>query len=153
NANRQGPSRVTQTLRLVFILSGAATLIYQVCWQRVLGLYYGVGAISTAIIVSIFLLGLGVGALAAGRAAPRFSGSILMYVAMEAFLGLFGFASIPLITVVGRLSAGSSYWSMLIYVTLLLFIPTVLMGATLPVAIKILQAYKPDLLCNLSSYY
>src|SRR5262245_10440291 len=144
---------MTRTLYLVFFLSGMAALIYQVCWQRVLGLYYGVGTISTAIVVSIFLLGLGTGALAADRISSRFSNSILAYVAVEALIGLCGLASIPVITAVRRITAGSNYSSTLVCVTLLLFVPTALMGATLPLAVKILQASKPNFLRNVSSYY
>ena len=144
---------MTRTLHLVFFLSGVAALIYQVCWQQVLGLYYGIGTISTAIVVSIFLLGLGTGALAAGRISSKFSNSILAYVAVEALIGLCGLGSVPLITAVGRLTAGSDYSSMLVCVTLLLFVPTALMGATLPLAVTILQASKPNFLLNVSSYY
>src|SRR5262245_34202039 len=143
---------MTRTLYLVFFLSGMAALIYQVCWQRVLGLYYGVGTTSTAIVVIIFLLGLGTGALAADRISSRFSNPTLAYVAVEALIGVCGLGSIPLITAVGRITAGSDYSTMLIFVISLLFVPTALMGATLPLAVKILQASKPRLLWNVSSY-
>lgn len=142
-----------QILNAVFFLSGAAALTYQVCWQRILGLYYGVGPISTAIVVSIFMFGLGVGALAASHVSSRCSNPIRLYVIVEALIALFGFASIPLIMTVGRHTVGSDYSLMLIYVTLLLIIPTVLMGATLPIVVRILQTNNPNLLWSVSSYY
>ena len=57
---------VRSLLVFVFFLSGMDGLIYQVAWQRLLTVYYGVGPISTALIVTIFMLGLGVGALCGG---------------------------------------------------------------------------------------
>jgi spermidine synthase len=124
-----------QILNSIFFLSGAAALTYQTCWQRVLGLYYGVGPISTAIVVSVFMFGLGMGALAARPLWSRFSSPIRPYIAIEALIALFGFVSLPLLIGVGKLTAGSDYSLMLLYVTLLLLIPTVLMGATLPIVV------------------
>jgi len=34
-------------LRLVFFFSGFASLMYQVVWQRLLTVHYGVGAVAT----------------------------------------------------------------------------------------------------------
>ena len=58
-------------LTLIFFASGFASLVYQVVWQRLLTLYYGVSTVSIAIIVSVFLLGLGIGGLAGGLLAER----------------------------------------------------------------------------------
>ena len=51
---------------IVFFISGIAALIYQIAWQRLLTVHYGVGAISITLIVSVYMSGLGVGALAGG---------------------------------------------------------------------------------------
>ena len=50
-------------LGLVFFFSGLASLMYQVVWQRLLTVYYGVGPVATTLIVSTYMLGLGLGAL------------------------------------------------------------------------------------------
>ncbi|HMM37075.1 MAG TPA: spermidine synthase, partial [Thermoanaerobaculia bacterium] len=63
--------RVLAVTRVVFFLSGFSSLIYQVVWQRLLTLHYGVGAVSSALIVGVFLAGLGLGGLAGGRLAER----------------------------------------------------------------------------------
>jgi hypothetical protein len=54
--------RDAATVRLaaaLYLLSGAAALVYQVAWQRILALYTGVGLYSVAVIVAAFLAGLG----------------------------------------------------------------------------------------------
>ena len=50
---------------------GLPALIYQVTWQRVLTLYFGVDIYSTTVTVSTFMLGLGVGSLLGGWIADR----------------------------------------------------------------------------------
>lgn len=57
----------------LFFLSGAAALIYQTAWHRLLGLFAGADTIAAALVVGAFLLGLGVGSLAAGLYADRLS--------------------------------------------------------------------------------
>ena len=58
-------------LVLLFFVSGIAALIYQVCWQRLLFQAFGVDIESVTIIVSTFMLGLGLGALAGGQLSDR----------------------------------------------------------------------------------
>jgi spermidine synthase len=53
----------------------------------------------------------------------------------------------------GEVTAGADYWLAGICSFCFLLFPTVLMGATLPVAIQILQDFDPDLMANVSSYY
>ena len=58
-------------LSVLFLASGAAGLIYQVCWQRLLFAAFGSDLVSVTVIVSAFMAGLGLGALAGGWAADR----------------------------------------------------------------------------------
>src|SRR5437773_8034530 len=85
----------------VFFLSGMDSLIYQVAWQRLLTVYYGVGPISTALIVTIFMLGLGVGAWCGGALAERTRARIRAYMAVELMLGCFGLFSLPYLEILG----------------------------------------------------
>jgi spermidine synthase len=57
----------------LFFLSGAAALIYQTAWHRLLGLFAGADTIAAALVVGAFLLGLGIGSLVAGVWADRLS--------------------------------------------------------------------------------
>lgn len=54
-----------------FFISGCSALIYQVCWQRALYGVIGVDIDSITIIVSVFMLGIGMGGMAGGWLADR----------------------------------------------------------------------------------
>jgi len=58
-------------LYLLFFFSGVSGLIYQVVWVREFGTIFGNTIYSSSIVVSIFMLGLGVGSYLAGRWADR----------------------------------------------------------------------------------
>jgi MFS family permease len=125
-----------QLLMNLFALSGIAALIYQVCWQRLLFTAFGVDIESITIIVSAFMLGLGVGALAGGYLADRFPGSILLlFMLFESGIGIFGLFSPHLIEFVAtRFLLANHFVVGLANFGLLLF-PTALMGGTLPMLV------------------
>ena len=135
-------TRTDSRLRLLaapFFLSGVAALIYQVCWQRLLFAAFGVDIESITIIVSTFMLGLGVGALVGGQLADRFPERIIALFALAEFgIGLFGLLSPTVIREVGRLTIQAPLPIMAAANFLLLLIPTVLMGATLPMLVAFL---------------
>jgi predicted membrane-bound spermidine synthase len=78
-----------------FFLSGAAALVYQVAWQRILALHSGVGLYSVATIVAAFMAGLGLGSHLGGVLSARLSrrAALLAFAALEIGIGLFGAAS------------------------------------------------------------
>lgn len=124
------------TLGVAFFCSGAAGLIYQVAWQRLLFSNFGVDLISVCIIVSTFMLGLGLGALAGGWLGDRFPASTLkIFVFCEVIIGTFGLVSPILIRALGVLMNDASFTASAIANFLLMLVPTVFMGATLPVLI------------------
>lgn len=141
-------------LSLFFLTSGMSSLLYQTAWQRLLGLFYGVGAISSAIVISAFLFGLGLGSLFGGQLGrPGRTRTLIAYMSIELGIGLFGIVSVPLLGSLGAVTAGADYWLAAVCTFCFLLFPTALMGATLPVAILILQDFDRDLLRNVSSYY
>lgn len=54
-------SKILPFLFLLFFISGFNALLYQVAWQRMLGLFSGSDVRSATIIITSYLLGLGVG--------------------------------------------------------------------------------------------
>ena len=56
---------------VLFFLSGAAALVYQVVWVREFGNVFGNTVTSTSLVVAIFMLGLGAGSYAVGKWADR----------------------------------------------------------------------------------
>lgn len=120
-------------LLLVFTLSGIAALIYQICWQRLLFTAFGVDIESITIIISVFMLGLGLGALIGGRLADKYPHKIILFFSIfEFFIGVFGFLSPYLIQKTSIIFILSSTNIIGLVIFLLLLLPTSLMGATLP---------------------
>jgi MFS family permease len=119
----------------LFFLSGSAALLYQVAWQRELFAWYGVDLDSVSTIVSVFMLGLGFGAMVGGWLADRFAQRrILIFSLVELTLGLFGFFSLYIIDGVALI--GTDSLLRLILLTFLVFIvPTCAMGSTLPLLV------------------
>lgn len=152
-ARERTSTRAPALIGIVFFVSGFATLVYQIAWQRLLTVYYGVGPVSIAVIVGVFLLGLGIGGLAGGWMAERVRRVALLYSALEVGLGLYGIASVPFLDLLGRTTAGSSYAWTALFSALFLLPPTVLMGATLPVIFKLYNRHSGQYLQSLSFLY
>lgn len=126
------PARRIALVSALFFLSGAAGLIYQTVWVRLLEMYFGVTLTAITLIVSAYMAGLGLGSLIGGRIAGRSRNTILLYGLIEAGIGVFGLASPALINWVGQHTAGSPYALVFLLSFTLLLIPTLLMGMTLP---------------------
>jgi len=63
---------VVRTLFLsLFFASGAAALLYQVIWQRLLTFTTGADIHAVTIVIAAFMVGLGLGSLAGGVVADR----------------------------------------------------------------------------------
>ena len=128
---------INAVLQLSFFISGCSALIYQVSWQRALYGLIGVDMDSITIIVSVFMLGIGVGGMLGGWLSDRFPRQRLRwYAGIELSIALYGAASLWLLQGLQAELAGSFLGSGAVgsavasFVFLLL--PTVLMGMTLP---------------------
>ena len=118
------------------MLSGVAALSYQLCWQRILSFTLGADIESVTIVVSAFMLGLGLGALLGGRIADRHPASVVaVFAGFELATGLFGLASPDLIPLVGNAFGLHSRAAGAASTFVLLLLPTAMMGATLPMLI------------------
>lgn len=139
-------ARVLILTRLLplFALSGVAALIYQICWQRLLFVAFGVDMDSVTIIVSTFMLGLGVGALVGGSLADRLPRhAIALFALIEIGIGAFGLASPQLIRMAGSIAIQGSLPAIVATNVLLLLCPTMMMGATLPILVShVVRTYR-----------
>jgi hypothetical protein len=79
-----------KVLYLLFVLSGAAGLIYESIWTRYLGLFVGHDAYAQIIVLVIFLGGMSVGAIAISRWSERLKEPLYGYVAIEFLVGCIG---------------------------------------------------------------
>lgn len=127
--------RLQDRVAALFFLSGFAALVYQVVWQRVLFANLGIDSVSIAIIVSVFMLGLSIGAVIGGRIADRFEHLIRWFSGIELAIGVYGALSIACIGAVASMFGSMGYPAMLLASFIALIIPTTLMGMTLPILV------------------
>ena len=122
---------------LLFFGSGFPALIYQIVWQRALFAIYGVNVQSVAVVVSAFMLGLGLGSLAGGALSARFPRhGILIFGVCELGIAVFGLESLHIFQWAARYTAGTSLGYTILFSFLLLIVPTMLMGGTLPLLVE-----------------
>ena len=137
NLRRQS-DHIRQTILFgLFFLSGAAALIYQTAWHRLLGLFAGADTIAAALVVGAFLLGLGIGSLAAGLYADRLSrrAALIAFAICEVGIAVFAVLSPWLYYDViyrGLLPLAESRGVIFAIVFAGLLWPTFLMGCSLP---------------------
>src|SRR3954468_10668005 len=129
-------------LALLFILSGAAGLIYESVWGRYISLLVGHSAYAQVIVLVIFLGGMAIGSLLVGRWSPRIRAPLLWYALAEIAIGAFGVRFHPMFVAVTHaayerwlpgMSAGfaatATMWPV---APLLILRQSILLGATFP---------------------
>jgi spermidine synthase len=128
---------------VLFFLSGFSALIYEVSWVRLLGLVLGSSAQATACVLSCFLGGLALGALLGGRVSDRVNISQLraygiaeIIIAVTGILAVKALQSMPDWFAAWQGALPVDPLTMLLeqvaVSTIVLLIPTIFMGATLP---------------------
>ncbi len=125
-----------------FFLSGAAGLVYEVVWVRMMGLVFGHTVYALTTVVAAFMAGLALGSYVLGRVADRAPRPLRLYALLELGVGV-ACAAVPWLLemakatylALGR-SWGLSYASFSAVQAALVFailiLPTSLMGGTLP---------------------
>lgn len=121
----------------VFILSGVSALIYQLVWQRALLTIYGSNVESVAMVVAAFLTGLGIGSLLGGWISKSTRAPlVLLFGLAELGVGAYGLVSLKLFDAVGAITSAQAHGLTTgALAFLLVFLPTLLMGATLPLLV------------------
>jgi predicted membrane-bound spermidine synthase len=121
---------------VVFLLSGFAALLYQIVWQRALYAIYGINIESVTMVVTAFMLGLGLGSLAGGVVSREPKRPVLLYFSLvELGIGTFGAVSLSIFHAVGNVTLGMGPVATFLVTFLLVLLPTVLMGSTLPLLV------------------
>lgn len=126
-----------------FVLSGATGLMYEILWARMLGLVFGATTLAVSTVLAAFMGGLALGSALAGWFAPRIRKPVALYGVMEIAIAIYALLVPFLFTAVDdlyayiwqHLSPGFFTFTLLRFAlsSLLLLVPTTLMGATLPV--------------------
>ncbi len=148
---------------LCFFLSGAAGLIDQVVWSKALGLIFGHTAYAVATVLAVFMAGLASGSAWIGRHGERWDRPIVLYAWLE-----FGVAATAAISLAGLAGVRAMYVAAYPYAAghasvllalrfagsaLVLFLPTFLMGGTLPVLVRGVTQTSAQLGARLSRLY
>jgi len=141
-----GSSYSRSTIVLIgicFVLSGATGLIYEVLWARMLGLVFGATTLAVSTVLAAFMGGLALGSALAGKFAQRIRKPLSVYGLMEILIAVYALL-VPLLfrwidhvyaLIWQQLQPGYfsfSLWRFLLS-SVVLLVPTTLMGATLPV--------------------
>jgi spermidine synthase len=136
-ARRHGRiARWSRLLCVLFFVSGFPALIYQLVWQRALFRIFGVNIESVTIVVTAFMLGLGLGSLAGGwLSKSRGIGVLPLLAFIELLTAAFGVCSLGIFDLVGEVTAGWPLAAMGAVNLALVVVPTLLMGATLPLLV------------------
>ena len=142
----QLPSPVSGNLRRApawlapaFFLSGSAALMYQVVWQRVLFASFGINIEAVTVVVTAFLVGLGVGSIVGGELARSSTRpTLLVFGLVELLIGAFGVTSVRLFRATAVITAAWSPAATAGLTFVLVLAPTMLMGATLPLLVAYL---------------
>ncbi|MCC5875675.1 MAG: fused MFS/spermidine synthase [Candidatus Sumerlaeia bacterium] len=147
NRNPVTPTIPLLIVALMFILSGASGLMYEVIWTRKLTTFFGSTLYGVATVLSAFMGGLALGSYLLGKRADKMRYPLSVYGIYEVLIALaalaFPFAlkaTQPLIGAV-YVTGGERtffFFSMFrfVIVFILLMIPTTMMGATLPILSK-----------------
>ncbi len=143
SATRPTPRTTVLMPALLLFISGAAALIYQVLWIKQLSLVIGVEVYAITTGISAYFAGLALGGLLFGRFADRLGKPLLLYAGLEigvALLGIgttlgLGMAAAPFAWLEQRF--GLLAWLLPL---LLVGMPALLMGGTLPVLVRALAA-------------
>ena len=141
------------SLAALFFVSGASALIYQVLWMRLLGLVFGVTIHAATTVLASFMGGLALGSLAAGRFAPRVRHPLRWFAVAELLIGLAALATQPALRGVTGLYVSAyptlAEWPGAVTAirfagaSLVLLVPTALMGASLPLVLQSALARNP----------
>jgi len=124
-------------LYLFFFVSGFPALLYQIVWQRALFTLYGVNIESVTMVVTAFMLGLGLGSLLGGTVSRSQQWPLLrVFGLVELLIASYGVFSLKVFHWAADFTAGSAPLETGLVAFTLVVLPTVLMGSTLPILVS-----------------
>jgi MFS family permease len=134
----------------LYFLSGASALVFQIAWLRLLALIVGVTVHAASAVLASFMGGLALGSWLGGRSADRARYPLRAFGLVELGIGINALAIPGALGVVERFyvtlhaytpDAGASLTvARIVCASAVLLVPTTLMGASLPLLSKYVQA-------------
>ena len=130
-------------LLFIFFVSGAAGLVYEVTWTRMLTLVFGSTVYATSTVLTAFMGGLALGSFYLSKKLERFEKPLITYAGLEIGIGVFALLfplilkSLASVYVSLHRTLDVSFYAISLIrfalAFLVLLVPTTLMGATLPI--------------------
>ena len=157
------PVRKTGLILLLFFVSGALALVYQVVWARMMTHVFGSTALAVGTVLAAYMSGLALGAWRFGKRADRHPDCLRLYALLEIGIAVAALASHLLLHQLGPAHRAIYEWvgfstallgaTRFVLAFLLIMAPTVLMGATLPVLTRFLTRRGKLVGVNISTLY
>jgi predicted membrane-bound spermidine synthase/predicted Zn-dependent protease len=150
-------------LQFCFFASGAAGLVYQVVWTKQLGLLFGYSAYAVATVLAVFMGGLAAGSAIFAWWRPVRRTGVALYAWMEFAIALSALLSLPGIPLVRQVylatypylsgSAAGLLALRFVGAAIVLALPTILMGGTLPVLLSAVARSNSELGMRAGRFY
>ncbi|HEX7155073.1 MAG TPA: fused MFS/spermidine synthase [Thermoanaerobaculia bacterium] len=133
----------------LLFFSGMCALVYQTAWLRQFRLIFGASTFATGAVLAIFMAGLGIGSALLGRKADGKARPLAWYGTLEVLIALSAAISPVLLWLVAKiyfaaggsltLGLGGATVVRLLLAMVVLAVPTILMGGTLPAAARAVE--------------
>jgi len=152
----RNPFKAQPNIPFLFFLSGISGLIYETVWFRMLIRVFGTTLEATSTVLAVFMGGLALGAILAGKKADGLKNPLKIYAGLELLVAFSALAATflmaglpaliaPLLPAGGTAGAAAAVPLIRLLVSgAVLLIPTVLMGATLPLLVSHLSSGVED---------
>src|ERR1051325_5903319 len=139
---------------LLFFVSGATALVYEVIWSKYLALMFGSTVQAQTVVLAVFMGGLASGNRLFGKRSAQMKQPLAAYGYVELVIGLYAFFFHTIYSAADKafVSIGSNFADAPTTLLLikggvavgLLIVPTVLMGGTLPLLASWLERQMTD---------
>lgn len=162
--NKNSPLPFEIKIVAAFFLSGSFGLMYEVLWTRYLADLLGATSLSQLVVLMVFMGGLSLGALLFGRIIDhQYERGLFYFGGLELFIGLYAVA-FPMIfpwfgdtylSLARNFALGSAplFLLKITAASLLIILPAMAMGGTLPAVTRYLTRSQQNLRINISMLY
>lgn len=142
---------MTAILCLIFFLSGASALIFELLWFQLAGLTFGNSVWATSLVLASFMAGLALGSALVAFKGHKIKSPIRFYALLEIIIGIAGFLLVVIFPNLTEMFV-PVYRALLdhffflnsfkaIFAFCLMLVPACAMGATLPILVKALYRH------------
>lgn len=145
------PSRTPGWIIGLFLASGLAGLVYEVVYAKALALTFGSTSLAAYTVLTVYMGGMALGAWLGGLVADRTNRPLFLYAICEVLIGVYAVLTPSLFKLIQwsyvqisadvALESGALTWVRVALGASALLLPTLLMGATLPLMFKFVSTY------------